>query len=309
MKIITLRNHKEMAEAIKVMRVRGAPAIGVSAGFGLALASLEYKGQSKKGILKYLKNAKERLAKTRPTAVNLFWALERVMKAAKGESAKEIRESVVAEAKRMWEEDIETNKKIGKNGAKLIKDGYNIETHCNAGSLATVYYGTALAPIYTAYEQGKKIHVWVDETRPRLQGARLTVWELQKAGVPCTLITDNMAGHIISKGMVDMVIVGADRIAGNGDTANKIGTYMLALSAKENRVPFYVAAPFSTVDKSLKSGKEIPIEERDKGEVVEIRGKNISTARQAKNFAFDVTPAKYIKGIITEKGIFKPSKI
>ncbi|MFX0092425.1 MAG: S-methyl-5-thioribose-1-phosphate isomerase [Candidatus Hodarchaeota archaeon] len=308
--IITLKTVEAVAEAITVMRVRGAPAIGATAAYGLAVAAITSKAKTPENLIKDLGLAKERLARTRPTAYNLFWALDQVMSVAQGPDVESIKENILDKAHQIRELDIETNRQIGVHGATLIRDGMNIETHCNAGSLASVYYGTALAPFYIAQEEGKKFHVWVDETRPRLQGARLTIWELQKAGVDCTLITDNMAGHLMRNGLVDLVIVGADRVSGKtGDVANKIGTYMLSLAAHDNNVPFYVAAPVSTIDFEVEAGMAIKIEERSTDEVLFIRGQRISPAKKAKNFAFDVTPAKYIAGIITEKGIVPPSKL
>ncbi|MFX1536860.1 MAG: S-methyl-5-thioribose-1-phosphate isomerase [Promethearchaeota archaeon] len=311
-KIIALESVEEVAEAISVMRVRGAPAIGITAAYGLVLAALNSAAKTSKELSNDLLKAKERLASTRPTAVNLFWALKKVMSVTEDPDANidTIKRNVLDMANKLWKEDIETNRKIGQHGMKLIQEGMNLETHCNAGSLATVYYGTALAPMYLAAEEGKNFHVWVDETRPRLQGARLTIWELQKAGIDCTLITDNMAGHLMQNNLVDLVIVGADRVSGNtGDVANKIGTYMLALAAHDNNVPFYVAAPISTIDFEIQSGKETKIEERNVDEVLSIRGKQISPAKKAKNFAFDVTPSKYVKGIITERGVFSPNQL
>ncbi|RMG59614.1 MAG: S-methyl-5-thioribose-1-phosphate isomerase [Deltaproteobacteria bacterium] len=296
----------EAANAIKTMVVRGAPAIGIVAAFGLVLAI--------KGALKRKRVLKEEfaeaykiLAGTRPTAVNLFYALERVRNVFEricDRSPEEVLFRVEKEALDILEEDVKNNRAIGKNGVRFVRSGFSILTHCNAGALATGGYGTALGVIRMAVEKGKKVHVYVDETRPFLQGARLTAWELQKEGIPCTLITDNMAGYLMAQGKVDMVIVGADRIAANGDVANKIGTYSLAVLAKQHKIPFYVAAPTSTIDMSVKSGKQIPIEERDAGEVTNLMGTRIAPhGVNVYNPAFDVTPSRFVSAIITEKGV------
>jgi len=247
------------------------------------------------------------LAKTRPTAVNLFWAIDRMKRlyaSMRGRPVEEIRARLIAEAQSVREEDISINRAIGRNGAALVPDGKTVLTHCNAGALATAGYGTALGVIRAAIESGKKIDVFADETRPFLQGARLTVWELQQDSIPTTLITDNMAGHFMKAGRIGCVVVGADRIAANGDVANKVGTYSVAVLAKENGVPFYVAAPISTLDLTLSSGEQIPIEERSAAEVTHVFGNAVAPAGTAvKNPAFDVTPARYVTGIITEKGV------
>ncbi|MDN5277384.1 MAG: methylthioribose-phosphate isomerase [Clostridiales bacterium] len=302
--------YQDVAKAIKDMIVRGAPAIGVSAAYGMVLGAAEYKGDDVEGFLKHIEAVAQMLKNTRPTAVNLFWAIERMLKVAydnKHRSVDDIKDMLLKEADKMAQEDVETNRRIGYFGQQLLKDGDVVLTHCNAGALATVDYGTALGVIRAAYEAGKKISVYADETRPYLQGARLTAWELMEEGIPVTLITDSMAGYFMKKGVISAVIVGADRIAANGDVANKIGTYTLAVLAKENRVPFYVAAPVSTFDLSLQSGEDIPIEERDEREVTHIGGIRIAPhGVKVANPAFDVTPNEYITAIITERGIIYP---
>jgi translation initiation factor eIF-2B subunit alpha/methylthioribose-1-phosphate isomerase len=309
-------NHKQTAEAIKRMVVRGAPAIGVTAAYGLAQACLE---ASEDEFDEYVRKAAQTLKNTRPTAQNLFWAIDRVLNAMeKGSSVMEKRELALKEANKIAEEDVETCRKIGEHGKKLIKDGDRILTHCNAGALATVDYGTALAPIRFAHYEGKKIFVLVDETRPRCQGSRLTAWELLQEGIDHAIIVDNAAGYYMQKGDVDICIVGADRVAADGSVANKIGTYEKAVLAKENGIPFYVAVPTSTIDLNIKSGKDIPIEERKEEEVTHMWGnlegklKKIRISPEgsgAFNPAFDVTPAKYITGLITERGIISPNKV
>jgi len=307
-KYLSCRDHEEVARAIELMVVRGAPAIGVVAAYGVVLG---LKNQTKDTSLDLtLEKILRRLEKTRPTARNLFWALERmrrVFESIKTEGNEVIFKTMLEEAKRIEAEDIAANKKIGEFGAELIPEKATVLTHCNAGELATAGYGTALGVIRKAWEQGKQIKVIACETRPFLQGARLTCWELRRAGIPVTLITDNMAGWLMQQGEVSLVITGADRIALNGDTANKIGTYSLAVLARENGIPFYVAAPMSTIDFQLKSGKEIPIEERQADEVRKI-GVNWITLPDipVRNPAFDVTPASFISAIITEKGIIEP---
>ncbi len=302
-------DYRQVARAIKEMHIRGAPAIGAAAAFGLALAAYHSKATSPEELLRELEEAAEVLRATRPTAVNLFWAIERVLGKARsvGDDVAAVKEAVIHEAQTIADEDVETNKRMGAYGAELIEDGYNILTHCNTGALATVDYGTALGVIRTAWEQGKRIHVWVDETRPRLQGARLTAWELKQLGIPATLVADNAAGLLMRSGKVDIVLVGADRIAANGDVANKIGTYNLAVLAREHGIPFYSVAPTSTVDLSIPSGEHIPIEERDAREVTHIRGVPIAPeGMPVYNPAFDVTPHRYVTGIVTEKGIVYP---
>ncbi|MCD6551127.1 S-methyl-5-thioribose-1-phosphate isomerase [Thermotoga sp.] len=304
-KYVECRTHEEVAHAIKEMIVRGAPAIGVAAAFGYVLGFREHKNGDTK---EWMKQVKETLSRTRPTAVNLFWALDRMEKVffenLKNENLGEILEE---EALKIAYEDIETNRAIGRNGAELIEDGSTILTHCNAGALATVDYGTALGVIRAAVESGKRVRIFADETRPYLQGARLTAWELMKDGIEVYVITDNMAGWLMKRGMIDAVVVGADRIALNGDTANKIGTYSLAVLARRNSVPFYVAAPTSTIDPTIKSGDEIPIEERRAEEVTHCGGSRIAPEGvKVLNPAFDVTENSLITAIITEKGVIRP---
>jgi methylthioribose-1-phosphate isomerase len=292
------------------MQVRGAPAIGATAAFGMAQAALQSQSTDIEGLLGDLEQAKGVLDSMRPTAVNLAWATSRMLRLARSAGVDEVEELkalLVAEAQRIADEDIDINRRMGANGAAVIRDGDNIITHCNAGALATVDYGTALGVIRAAHEAGKNIHVYVDETRPFLQGARLTAWELMGEGIPMTLITDNMAGHFMSRGMIDVVIVGADRVAANGDVANKIGTYGLAVLAKENGIRFYPVVPTSTIDLELATGAEIPIEERNPREVTHIRGLPIAPEGvNVANPAFDVTPHRYVTGIITEEGIVYP---
>jgi len=307
--IINCSTYQEVEEAIKKMKIRGAPAIGVAAAFGMALAAYSSKAGTYGEFIRDMEKAKNRLALTRPTAVNLFWALERMMTLINIKKEVDLftfKDIILQEAKNIAREDIEINKTMGKHGSSLIKDGDSILTHCNAGALATVDHGTALGVIRTAFKEGKKLHVYVDETRPVLQGARLTAWELIQEKIPFTLITDNMAGFLMYQKKVNLIIVGADRIARNGDVVNKIGTYSLSVLARENKVPFYVAAPISTIDMSLKSGEEIPIEERDPKEVTHILGKQIAPAGvKVFNPAFDLTPNCYVEAIITEKGIIR----
>lgn len=307
--IINCSTYQEVAEAIKKMKIRGAPAIGVAAAFGMTLAAYSSKAATYGEFIQDMEKAKNCLALTRPTAVNLFWALRRMMNLI---NIKEnidlfkLKDIILQEAENIAREDIEINKAMGRYGATLIKDGDNILTHCNTGALATVDHGTALGVIRTAFKEGKKIHVYVGETRPLLQGARLTTWELTQEKIPFTLITDNMAGFLMYQKKVNLIIVGADRIARNGDVVNKIGTYSLSVLARENKVPFYIAAPISTIDVSIGSGKEIPIEERDPKEVTQILGKQIAPAGvKVFNPAFDLTPHSYVEAIITEKGIIR----
>jgi methylthioribose-1-phosphate isomerase len=301
-------NFLDVAYAIKELKVRGAPAIGVAGAYGIAVGALGIKTRSKKSFLSKLKEVIDTTAATRPTARNLFYAVERMSRQAASsidKTIEAIQSALVNEAVKIHREEEIGTQKLSKYGASLIKDGFTILTHCNTGPLATTGYGTALGVIIRAHEQGKKVQVFADETRPLLQGARLTVWELQKAGIPVTLITDSMAGYFLHEGKIDCVIVGADRITANGDTANKIGTYSVAVLAKENKVPFYVAAPFTTIDASLKTGEEIPIEQRKSEEVTHIRGVSIAPKCDVANPAFDVTPSKYITAIITERGIIR----
>ena len=301
-----LDNYRDVVLAIKDMRVRGAPAIGVAAAYGIALGASGIKTANKDEFLAQLNQVMQTFAASRPTAVNLFQAISRMKKAARGYGVTEIKNSLINEAKRIHQEEITATKKLSQMGAELIKDGFTLLTHCNAGPLATAGYGTALGVIKAAREHGKKVSVFATETRPLLQGARLTTWELMQEGIPVTLITDSMAGYFMQQKKIDCVIVGADRIAANGDVANKIGTYTLAVLAKESKIPFYVAAPTSTIDLSLSSGDKIPIEERSPEEVTHIQGVPIAPEGiRAANPAFDVTPHNYITAIITEKGIIK----
>ena len=304
---VTCRDYREVAGAIRSMVIRGAPAIGVAAAMGVALGVL----RADPGKLdEEFKTICDTLAGTRPTAVNLFWAIDRMKRVYEGVSgrpAEEVRARLVAEAQQIRIEDIAINEAIGRNGAMLVPDGKTVLTHCNAGALATAGYGTALGVIRAAVAEGKKIDVFADETRPFLQGARLTAWELQQDGIPTTIITDNMAGHFLRSGRVGCVVVGADRIAANGDVANKVGTYPLAVLAKENGVPFYVAAPVSTLDLSLACGDQIPIEQRPPAEVTHVFGVAVAPEGiRVENPAFDVTPNRYVSAIITERGIAQP---
>ena len=298
-----------VAAAIKGMIIRGAPAIGVAAAMGVALGARDILADTHDSFFRQLDNVCDTLAKTRPTAVNLFWGIERMKKVAEANRDKDInsiRQLLKAEAISIEQEDLQICRAIGRHGAALIREGATVLTHCNAGGLATAGYGTALGVIRAAHDAGKNISVFADETRPWLQGARLTAWELMKDNIPVTLISDNMAGYFMQKGEIDCVVVGADRIAANGDTANKIGTYSVAVLAKENRIPFYVAAPLSTLDLTLQSGAEIPIEERPSEEVTHLRGMPIAPEGViVRNPAFDVTPARYITGIITERGVVR----
>lgn len=301
---VTCRTYQEVAVAIKDMIVRGAPAIGVTAAMGVALGMLHAEGKDPDAEIDTIIDT---LARTRPTAVNLFWALDRmraVYHSVKGEPLAAIQQRLVDEALVIKEEDIAINQAMGQHGAALVPDGKTVLTHCNAGALATAGYGTALGVIRAAVASGKQVDVFADETRPFLQGARLTAWELQQDGIPVTLITDNMAGHFLKAGRIGCVVVGADRIAANGDVANKIGTYSVAVLAKENGVPFYVAAPISTIDLQLASGEQIPIEERAAEEVTRVGGVDLAPEGIAvANPAFDVTPYRYVSGIITERGV------
>ena len=309
-KYLMLRSYEEVAEAIKKMVVRGAPAIGVSAAMGLALGAKQAVGTSVADLEYDFDYMCDVMSKTRPTAVNLFWAIERMRDAlrrakAETEDVEKIKERLVTEARKIYDEDLAANRRLGRFGGELIPDGATVLTHCNAGALATAGdYGTALGVIRGARDAGKRVAVIADETRPFLQGSRLTAWELAKDKIPVTLITDNMAGHVMKQGKVDAVVVGADRIAANGDTANKIGTYMVAVLAKQHDIPFYVAAPISTLDLTLKSGEEIPIEERDAREVTHLRDHKIAPdGIEVRNPAFDVTPNELIAAIITDKGV------
>jgi methylthioribose-1-phosphate isomerase len=311
--VVSFKDHVSVARAIKNMVVRGAPAIGAAAAFGLALAGYESTATSSNELFSDLQAASSTLKGARPTAVNLAWALDKVMwvveKTKEERSPDELRQLVLSAAQRIADEDVEINKRMAEHGARLIDDGNTIIHHCNTGALATVDWGTALGVIRTAHEQGKKIHVLVDETRPRLQGARLTAWELEQYGIPYEIISDNMSGYFLKAGKAQKVLFGADRVAANGDVANKIGTYMLALAAHDNGVPAYSVAPTSTVDLSLEHGGLIPIEERDPEEVlgIQFHGERVAPVEaEARNIAFDVTPNRLITGIVTENGVVYP---
>ncbi|MGH2625163.1 MAG: S-methyl-5-thioribose-1-phosphate isomerase [Anaerolineales bacterium] len=312
LKILSLRTTEEVAEAIRAMAVRGAPAIGAAAAFGLALAARNASASQVTALWEDLERAAAALRATRPTAANLAWAIERVMRAAHDrieDGTDAVRQAVEEEAQALADQDVAINRAIGRHGAALLSDGDTVIHHCNTGALATVDYGTALGVIRTAHEHGKRMHVLVDETRPRLQGARLTAWELQQYGIPFEIIADGAAGHFLRSGRVAAVLVGADRVAANGDVANKIGTYMLALAAHDNRVPFYVAVPASTVDLALPSGEEIPIEDRGEDEVLDVvsGGRPYApTGSRARNPAFDVTPHRLVTAFITERGVLRP---
>jgi methylthioribose-1-phosphate isomerase len=304
---VTCRDYREVADAIRSMVIRGAPAIGVAAAMGVALGVLH---ADPARLDAEFEAVCETLAASRPTAVNLFWAIARMRKLFTGLRAlpiDQVRQGLVAEAQRVRLEDIAINQAIGRNGAPLVPDGKTVLTHCNAGALATAGYGTALGVVRAAISSGKRIDVFADETRPFLQGARLTVWELMRDGIAATLITDNMAGHFLKSGRIGCVVVGADRIAANGDVANKIGTYSVAVLAHENGVPFYVAAPISTLDLTLSSGEQIPIEQRPGSEVTHVFGVPVAPEDvQVENPAFDVTPCRYVTAIITERGVAYP---
>jgi methylthioribose-1-phosphate isomerase len=311
LRYLKIRSYREMARAIKEMAIRGAPAIGVAAAMGLALAVVNTETGSREVLMKKLTEAAETIRSTRPTAVNLFWAIDRILNVAReAQSRDDLREKVVNEALKIAEEDIEVNKKIGENGSRLINDGDKILTHCNAGALATVGYGTALGVIRTAYNQGKNILVYASETRPRLQGARLTTWELIREGIPVKLITDNMASFLMQRGEITKVIVGADRIlAKTGHVINKIGTLTHAISAKYYSIPFIVAAPFSSID-FKHSVDEVVIEERNIREVLYIDNVRIAPKGvEAINPAFDITPPELVSYIVTEKGVYKPGQL
>lgn len=305
-----IRDVGRMWEAIKKLRVRGAPAIGIAAAYGLYLGVRDLHENSYPSFEIEVKRISEYLNSARPTAVNLNWALQRIqstLHAHRSESIAELKNRVLKTAQTIHDEDKRVCKSIGMNGVALVGKKARILTHCNTGALATGQYGTALSVIYHAHEAGKKIHVWVDETRPLLQGARLTAWELMRAGIPMKLVTDSMAGHLMFTGKVDMVIVGTDRVAANGDMANKIGTYSLAVLARHHNIPFYVATPASTIDLQIARGEDIPIEERDPREITTIGSSDIAPAKvEVYNPAFDITPASFITAYITEKGIIRP---
>jgi methylthioribose-1-phosphate isomerase len=311
---VECKDYETVGIAIKELWVRGAPAIGIAAAMGVALGAQALETSDYQEFSRGIDEICAHLATTRPTAVNLFWALARMkrkVQALKDDPVAAIKQKLIAEAQAVLDEDIAMNRAIGRHGEAVIRDNQTILTHCNAGALATGGYGTALGVVRAAWEAGKKIQVLADETRPVLQGARLTVWELMQDGIPVTLITDNMAGSLMREGKIQVCIVGADRIAANGDTANKIGTYSVAVLAHAHGIPFYVAAPSSTVDLSMESGELIPIEQRDPREVTHVRGEMpiAPDGVAVVNPAFDVTPARLITGIITEKGVFKPSEL
>ena len=313
LELVTCRTHAEVAQAIQYMTIRGAPAIGVAAAFGLALAARESTAPRRIELLADLDAAGKLLKSARPTAVNLAWAVDGVMRSAYGTmnllSMDELRSLFLTEAQRLADEDVEINKRMAAHGADLISDGDTLIHHCNTGALAAVDWGTALGVIRMAHEQGKRLHVLVDETRPRLQGARLTAWELEQYDIPYEIISDNMSGHFLKTGQAQKIFFGADRVAANGDVANKIGTYMLSLAAHDNGVPAYAVVPTSTIDLSLAHGGLIPIEERDAGEVlgIQFQGEPVTPRNaRARNPAFDVTPNRLISAIVTENGIVYP---
>jgi len=325
-RFIECADYRLVAEGIKKLWIRGAPAIGIAAALGIALGAKDIKAAGFDEFMERLEPICSAMLSTRPTAVNIKWAVDRLKKtllAHREKPVAKLKKMLVDEAKRILDEDIAVNRAIGKFGAELIRDGDTVLTHCNAGALATGGYGTATAPMLFARDQGKRIRVFADETRPVLQGARLTTWELAQEGIPVTLITDNSAGALMRRGEIDLVIVGTDRTVRNGDVANKIGTYTVAVLAKEHSIPFYIAAPLSSIDLSIPTGDQIPIEERDPSEVTCIYGRvrtednvcswgSVQIAPEGisvKNMAFDVTPHRYITGIITEKGIFRPGDI
>lgn len=307
---LTCTTYQEVIEAIRTLAIRGAPAIGIAGAMGLALGALALEAATFPEFYPQLQTIGAALSAARPTAVNLSWAIQRLLNVAAGLADRpvpEIKERLVAAAQALLAEDIAVNRRLGQHGQELLRDGMNVLTHCNAGGLATGGYGTALGVIRAAWEAGKRLHVWVDETRPVLQGARLTAWELGKLGIPHTLICDHAAASLMARGKVQAVVVGADRIAANGDVANKIGTYNLAVAAHYHGIPFYVAAPLSTFDFTLAAGSQIPIEERDPDEVRHCFGRPVAPpATPAYNPAFDVTPHTLISGIITEQGICRP---
>jgi len=304
---VTCTSHQQVADVIRNMVVRGAPAIGVAAAMGIALGVKNSKAENAADLQQDFDQICETIRQTRPTAVNLFWAIRRMtekFESLRSRSISEIQQALIEESQRIHAEDIAANQAMGRHGATLMPSSGGVLTHCNAGALATAGYGTALGVIRAAVEQGKKIHVYADETRPFLQGSRLTAWELMKDGIPTTVISDNMAGVMMQQGKIGAIVVGADRIAANGDVANKVGTYTVAILAKEHGIPFYVAAPISTVDLATPDGSKIPIEQRNPREVTHIAGKQmVPDGVEIENPAFDVTPAKYVAAIITERGI------
>ena len=306
---VNCKTYEQVADVIRNMVVRGAPAIGVAAAMGIALGVKNSKAENGADLKKDFDQICDVIGKTRPTAVNLFWAIRRMQdkfEYLRMRPIAQIKQALIEEAQRMHAEDIAANQAMGRHGATLMPSSGGVLTHCNAGALATAGYGTALGVIRAAIEQGKKIHVYADETRPFLQGSRLTAWELNKDGIPTTVISDNMAGAMMKQGKIDAIVVGADRIAANGDVANKIGTYSVAVLAKEHGIPFYVAAPFSTIDMETPDGSKIPIEQRNGREVTHIAGKQmVPEGVSVENPAFDVTPAKYVTAIVTERGVAK----
>jgi methylthioribose-1-phosphate isomerase len=308
--VVAYHDYRDVAVAITDMVVRGAPAIGAAAAFGLALAAQQSRATDRAGLLRDLDSAAGVLHAARPTAVNLAWALQRLKGVSadpRHESAESLRQALLDAARTIADEDVALNRRMGFHGAELVRDGDTILHHCNTGALAAVDWGTALGVIFAAHEQGKRIHVLVDETRPRLQGARLTAWELAQRGIPHHVIADGASGYFMQRGEVNLVLVGSDRTAANGDVANKIGTYNLAVVAKENGVPFYPVVPTSTIDLALPTGDLIPIEERDPLEITAVFGHAIvPAATPARNPAFDVTPHRYVSGIVTEVGIIRP---
>ncbi|MFN2132969.1 MAG: S-methyl-5-thioribose-1-phosphate isomerase [Anaerolineae bacterium] len=310
LKIATFTDVIGVATSIREMYVRGAPAIGATAAFGMALAARTSPADDVGALRADLQAAAAQLRATRPTAVNLSWAVDRMLRRAASPeltSVDQVRMALEAEAQAIADEDVHVNRTMGAIGQEVVRDGANILTHCNAGALATVDYGTVLGVVRAAVEHGKQIHVWVDETRPRLQGARLTAWELMRDQIPCTLIADNAAGQLMRTGRVDLVLYGADRVAANGDVANKVGSYKLAVVARENGIPCFCVSPTSTIDMSLPTGDDIPIEERSPEEITEVRGQRIAPLGvPVANIAFDVTPHRYLTGIITERGIAHP---
>ena len=309
-KYITCETAEDVAEAIKTMKVRGAPAIGVAAAYGLALGAFQNKCKDKETFINNIREISDLFGATRPTAVNLFWALHRMTDTLEKTDIDEVsllQDLLLREAHQIFAEDIEMNKSIGRYGSELVPPKAAVLTHCNAGALATAGFGTALGVIRAAHEAGKDVRVFADETRPLLQGARLTAWELMQDNIPVTLITDNMAGYLMKKGLIDLALVGADRITANGDVANKIGTYTVAVLCREHNIPFYVAAPVSTIDLALASGDEIPIEEREAVEVTTIFGREVAPKGvKVLNPAFDVTPNHLVTAIITDRGVVRP---
>lgn len=308
--MLEFADYRDVARAICDMQVRGAPAIGVAAALGIALGASEIETSDSTEFVRRIELIAEEFRRTRPTAVNLFWAIERMLEIVRSNaslSVRDLKDAVLREALDILRDDVEINRRLGVNGAELLKDGDTVLTHCNAGALATAGFGTALGVIRAAHEGGKHIRVIADETRPRLQGMKLTAWELRRCGIPVTVITDNMAAWVMSKRMVDCVVVGADRIAANGDVANKVGTYGVAVLARAHGIPFYVAAPISTVDVSIPDGEHIPIEERCSDEVTHIGKTRVAPEGvPVLNPAFDVTPAEYVTAIITERGVLRP---